>query len=148
MIILRPANHDDIVRLVQLDSKSPGGGFSAESFKEELTLLWSHTIVAEEQIAKVSMVGFVVYWLAADEIQLLDIAVDSNRRQQGIGRMLLTHVHEKGRAQGVVRVVLEARPSNDAALALYHRLGYVETGRRRSYYQDGEDALLLECVLS
>ncbi|HEY6006742.1 MAG TPA: ribosomal-protein-alanine N-acetyltransferase, partial [Geobacteraceae bacterium] len=57
-------------------------------------------------------------------------------------------VIEPCRTGGAEFVSLEVRPSNQEAILLYTRLGFTETGRRKRYYQDGEDAILMEYVFT
>lgn len=88
--------------------------------------------------------GYIIYWLIADEMHLLNLAVHPRHRRRGIARALLTAGLEQARAQGAAMVWLEVRPSNNAALALYHSFGFEEIGIRPGYYTDnGEDALIL-----
>jgi len=87
--------------------------------------------------------AYIVYWVVADEMHLLNLAVHPARRRQGIARALLTEALARVRTQGVVVVWLEVRPSNAAALALYRAFGFEEVGVRPGYYSDcGEDALV------
>jgi ribosomal-protein-alanine N-acetyltransferase len=87
--------------------------------------------------------AYIVYWVVADEMHLLNLAVHPARRRQGIARALLTEALARVRTQGVVVVWLEVRPSNAAALALYQAFGFEEVGVRPGYYSDcGEDALV------
>ncbi len=76
-------------------------------------------------------------------MEIINIAVESNSRRQGVGRALLAHVRERGRSLGVQRIFLEVRRSNAAAIALYSALGFILSGVRRAYYPDtGEDGLV------
>ncbi|MEJ2090711.1 MAG: ribosomal protein S18-alanine N-acetyltransferase [Syntrophobacterales bacterium] len=87
--------------------------------------------------------GYVIYWVLADEMHLLNLAVHPAQRRRGIARSLLTAALDKARAQGAAVVWLEVRPSNAAALSLYHSFGFKEIGIRPGYYTDnGEDALI------
>ena len=52
------------------------------------------------------------------------------------------------RDEGVTRVLLEVRASNQPAIQLYQRWGFQLSSQRKGYYQDGEDALLMHCDLS
>lgn len=86
---------------------------------------------------------------AATELEIYNIAVRPELRGAGLGYKLLSFALCEAAARGFLRAVLEVRPSNNAALALYSRLGFTTCGRRKCYYTDtGEDALVLECVLS
>ena len=87
--------------------------------------------------------GYIIYWILADEMHLLNLAVHPDQRRRGIARSLLTAALDKARAQGAAVVWLEVRPSNAAALSLYHSFGFQEIGIRPGYYTDnGEDALI------
>lgn len=86
---------------------------------------------------------------AAGELEVYNIAVRPDLRGKGLGHSLLAFALRKASLAGYCRAVLEVRPSNAPALALYERLGFTLCGRRKGYYADtGEDALVLESVLT
>lgn len=91
--------------------------------------------------------GFVLGRIAADESEILTLAVLPEWRRQGAGRALVEALIETLRRDGARRLFLEAAVSNRPALALYRDLGFVETGRRPDYYErkgkPPEDALVL-----
>jgi ribosomal-protein-alanine N-acetyltransferase len=91
-----------------------------------------------------SVVGFLIGRMAADEFEILNMAVSRAQRRSGIGSNLLGSALEFARIAGNVRAYLEVRASNGPAIALYARHGFTECGRRSRYYRDPvEDALLL-----
>lgn len=79
---------------------------------------------------------------AAKEAELLRIAVDATRRSQGLGRALLAACEADLADCGTRDLHLEVRASNAAARALYEGAGWGVSGLRKSYYRDGEDAVL------
>jgi ribosomal-protein-alanine N-acetyltransferase len=82
-------------------------------------------------------------------MHITNIAVHPASRRRGIGRGLLGSVLEDARRRATRLVVLEVRPSNIEARALYESFGFQVVGRRRGYYYDtGEDALVMEVVLT
>ncbi len=81
--------------------------------------------------------------MAADEAEILALAVIPARRRQGLGRTLLTAAETLVRAAGGRVVFLEVACTNAPARALYAAAGYREIGRRSRYYHDGGDALVL-----
>lgn len=93
-------------------------------------------------------VGFVLARVAADEAEILTLAVDPDARRGGIGRALLEAAEAGAVARGARRMFLEVAPGNLAARALYAAAGYAEAGRRKRYYPDGSDALVLSRRLS
>jgi ribosomal-protein-alanine N-acetyltransferase len=89
--------------------------------------------------------GYVLSRLAADEAEILTIAVDPALRKAGVGRDLLrAHLAEVA-AAGAARIFLEVDEQNAAALALYARFGFAKVGERRGYYKqpDGKPASAL-----
>jgi ribosomal-protein-alanine N-acetyltransferase len=95
-------------------------------------------------------VGYGVAAFAAEEAHLLNLSVAVAWQRRGLGAEMLRYVVALARNCGADRLLLEVRPSNTAARALYSRAGFVEIGRRRGYYPAGEareDALVLELRL-
>lgn len=91
-----------------------------------------------------ALAGFAVAASIPPEAELESIAVSSEFQRQGVARALFEAVEAALRAAGVAALVLEVRPSNTPALALYRALGFADAGRRASYYADPEeDALVL-----
>jgi len=87
--------------------------------------------------------GYIVFWVVAEEMHILNLAVHPAHRRRGIARALLSAALAQARSQGVTVVSLEVRPSNVAALALYQSFGFQEVGLRPRYYNDNnEDALI------
>ena len=80
--------------------------------------------------------GFTLSRGAADEEELLLIAVDPEHRGRGIGGALLERLAADARARGVTRLFLEMREGNTAE-SLYRRHGFASVGRRRHYYRRG-----------
>lgn len=87
--------------------------------------------------------GMVLGRMAADEAEILALAVVPALRRQGLGRELLAAAEAHVRASGGRVVYLEVAAGNAAARALYAAAGYREIGRRSRYYRDGTDALVL-----
>ncbi|MBV5336885.1 MAG: GNAT family N-acetyltransferase, partial [Deltaproteobacteria bacterium] len=74
-----------------------------------------------------------VGWLIVDEIHIATIATHPDFRKQGIGEKLLSLALQSAKDEGAVTSFLEVREGNDAALKMYHKFGYVESGRRAGY---------------
>ncbi len=91
--------------------------------------------------------GMAVFRVAADEAELLTLAVLPAARRKGVGRALLSQVARASHDLGAVRLFLEVSATNTAARSLYERSGFVEVARRRRYYADGSDALVMAAPL-
>ena len=95
-------------------------------------------------------VGYTVAMVAAGEAFLLNLSVTRTWQRRGLGRELLNFVLKLARDTSAGRILLEVRPSNRAAIALYSSAGFTETAVRRGYYPAGsgrEDAIVLQLEL-
>jgi ribosomal-protein-alanine N-acetyltransferase len=88
--------------------------------------------------------AFCACWHLVDELHVNSLAVMPGQRRAGLGTRLMRDVLAISREEGAVRATLEVRRSNDAARALYERLGFVVEAIRPDYYTNPrEDALIL-----
>ncbi|MCU0986942.1 MAG: GNAT family N-acetyltransferase [Acetobacteraceae bacterium] len=95
--------------------------------------------------------GFLLLGLAADEGEIITLAVLPAARRRGLGAALVAAAAREAAARGAARLFLEVAEDNDPARALYARAGFVPVGRRRAYYArpgGAVDALLLALSLS
>ena len=92
--------------------------------------------------------GLILARVAADEAEILTLAVTPQARGRGLGRRLLQTALDHARTQGAASMFLEVSPANAPALALYARAGFAPVGRRPRYYPGGGDALVLRRPLS
>lgn len=91
--------------------------------------------------------GLVLARIAADEAEVLTLAVLPGLRGRGIGRALLDRAMATAAGRGAGAMFLEVGEGNAPARALYAAAGFAEVGRRRRYYRGGADALVLRCDL-
>lgn len=95
------------------------------------------------------LVGFVAARQAADEAEILNLAVHPANRRTGTATALLLAVVERFRAGHATRIFLEVRESNAPAIAFYRKHAFRQVGRRPNYYrQPDEAALILERSLN
>jgi ribosomal-protein-alanine N-acetyltransferase len=92
--------------------------------------------------------GLVLARAVAGEAEILTLAVAPAARRQGLGAMLLAGAMQGAVLREAGEMFLEVAAGNAAALALYRSAGFAEVGRRRRYYADGSDALVLRRALS
>ena len=147
--IVEPATLRDAPRLAQLHGASFHRGWGEGEFESMLTE--RNTLVQRLRLGR-RTIGFAVSRMAADEAEILSIAIDDGYRGRGLSRdFLLTHLgHLAGR--GVRTIFLEVEENNQPAIKLYERSGFIVVGRRERYYQQagGEqlNALLMRRDLS
>lgn len=89
--------------------------------------------------------GFILSSLAADEAEILAIAVDPRYRGRGVGKMLMRRNLARAKAAGAAAMFLEVDKSNAAAIALYRGFAFQDVGERKGYYRrpDGGTATAL-----
>jgi [ribosomal protein S18]-alanine N-acetyltransferase len=94
-----------------------------------------------------ALVGYFLLMLAVDEAHLLNISVRRSLHGRGIGCLQLDKVVSVAKDKGMASVLLEVRPSNQRALAVYRRYGFEQIGQRKGYYpaEDNirEDAIVM-----
>jgi [ribosomal protein S18]-alanine N-acetyltransferase len=148
-VAVEPAGARDAAVLAQIHAASFYRGWGEAEFERMLSE--RNTLVHRLKKGR-KIIGFSVSRMAADEAEILSIAVAPPHRGRGLsGKLLLTHLgHLAGR--GVRKVFLEVEENNEPARRLYERMGFTVVGRRENYYRqsDGKtmNALLMRRDLS
>ena len=92
-------------------------------------------------IARDNMIGYLFSHVVDDDVQILNIAIDIPFQHKGYGEQLLSYFLDQFNTDSSIH--LEARKSNFPAINLYLKFGFHETGTRKGYYPDGEDAIIM-----
>ena len=140
-VTLRKMTLDDIEQVIAIDQVSFSLPWPQRSFQFELTDNPASRCWVAEFDGRV--VGMLVGWLIVDEIHIATIATHPDYRKQGIGKKLLALALDSAREEGAVSSFLEVREGNTVALEMYRKFGYVEDGRRESYYKDNDETAIL-----
>jgi|ERR1700736_5714041 len=130
--VVEPANLRDAPRLAQLHGTSFHRGWGEGEFEEMLSQ--RNTLVHRLRLRS-KCIGFAVSRIAADEAEILSIAIAPEHRGKGLSRqLLLTHL---GHLAGccVRTVFLEVEENNQPARRLYSWAGFAIVGRRERYYR-------------
>ncbi len=146
---LRPMTAEDAPEVAVLSADAGAARWDAEAFRRELALPHATLKVL---MADGRLVGFIVWWRVVDELHLLNIVVEPGSRRRGFARRLMDDLMTAASAEPggpgghepVRALELEVRAGNSPAIALYDAYGFELVGRRKRYYADGEDALLME----
>ncbi len=146
--LLRAATEGDLAALAALEVEVFGAdAWSAAATADELSRADRQVIVSGDGSGQVS--GYVVMRSAGDILDLMRIAVRPDHRRRGLGGLLL-HAAIDGAASfpDAERILLEVASTNAAAIALYESHGFAVIDRRRGYYRDGVDALIMQLMLA
>jgi ribosomal-protein-alanine N-acetyltransferase len=125
-----------------------GPAWTEAAFATLLALPGRRAFIAGEGDAPV---GFILLGLAADEAEIITLAVLPAARRRGVGAALVTAAGREAAARGAARLFLEVAEDNAPARALYSRAGFLPVGRRKGYYTHeggAVDALVLSLSLS
>lgn len=139
MLPMRPADLDAVLAIEYRVCSFPWG---RGNFADSMVSNYSCWVCRVDN----ELAGYFVLMLAVDDAHLLTIAVAESHQRRGLGARLLRQAMSVGRTGGATTLLLEVRPSNAKALAMYRHFGFAQIGVRRDYYpaEGGrEDALVL-----
>lgn len=135
---IRPATAADAGALAGLEAACFADAWSESSIAAALAVptgrAWLATADGEQ-------VGYLLGLLVADEFSVYRVATLPTHRQMGLGRALMENALQEAQNQGATKAFLEVRADNQPAIGLYLSMGFVQTRRRKRYYENGEDAL-------
>jgi len=138
----RKEDLDSIQRIESLSFKNPYPPYYTKALIESLSDV---SLVAEVED---KIVGYIFSRIEYGKVgHIITIAVDPEYRRMGIGERLMREVLNILKELGCQSVYLEVRISNEPAINLYKKLGFVIKKRVPKYYKDGEDALLMDRAL-
>jgi ribosomal-protein-alanine N-acetyltransferase len=152
---IRKATVDDIPLMIELDRTSATSAHWTEPqyrgllSPERLVLVASNDEAPHAPIIKENLLGFIVALHIAPDWELENIIVLLGARRMGIGKRLLDALLASARKTNSEAVFLEVRESNEAARLFYEKSGFIQSGRRKSYYSNPlEDAVLYRLALT
>ena len=147
------ASPEHAAELAELHARLFPKAWDAASFQRLLAHPGSTSFLARlGRPPKAETVGFILGQLAADEAEILTLGVRADRQRHGIARRLVEALARAAKKAEARRLHLEVGQNNGPALALYKKLGFQESGRRKGYYEQpgrpAEDAVALTLVLA
>ncbi|MEK6975262.1 MAG: N-acetyltransferase [Candidatus Thermoplasmatota archaeon] len=140
MLVVEPVRNTDVDPVARLAVQTLHERYSPEWLAEHANLDNGTFLVARD-VPTNQVVGFALAQSGDAEGHLLALAVDSQRRGQGIGRALLSDVREQMRRKGAMRLTLDVRWDDSGARLFYARQGFAPAGIKEGVYSDGTDAL-------
>jgi len=138
--LIRIATSNDLVDILSIEKKV----FKHPWSKEQLSWELNSQPAAENyvMIARGNMIGYLFSHVVDDDVQILNIAIDIPFQHKGYGEQLLSYFLNQFNTDSSIH--LEVRKSNFPAINLYLKFGFHETGTRKGYYADGEDAIIMQ----
>lgn len=141
-IKIRRMSGDDVPAVTALEREYFSQPWSENAYLSALANENATYLVAEA--ADGSLVGMCGLLNILGEGDISNVTVREDFRRQGVAECMLTKLLREGKEQGITAFTLEVRASNEAALRLYEKFGFVCEGRRKNFYEKPrEDALIL-----
>jgi ribosomal-protein-alanine N-acetyltransferase len=135
----------DLDQVMEIESKSFEHPWKRRFFQSDLNKPSAYCWVAKENDV---IAGYIVNWQVTDELHIADVAVKADFRRKGIASLLISETLALARGLGCTRIFLEVRPSNPEAVSLYKKFNFQVLYTRKSYYPNGEAAIVMELALS
>jgi [ribosomal protein S18]-alanine N-acetyltransferase len=143
---LRPMTKGDLARVIDIETRAYQYPWSEGIFADCLRVGYSCWVFDTAGAVQ----AYAIMSVAAGECHVMNLTVNPDVHSRGIGRTVLRQLIEMAREHRVDTMLLEARPSNLAALRLYRSEGFNEVGTRKAYYparRGREDAVILAKAL-
>jgi ribosomal-protein-alanine N-acetyltransferase len=139
--LIRKMTEQDIDRIMVIELESFTLPWSKQSYISELKNDFANYMVCD---CEGEVAGYGGIWIVFEEAHITNIAIAKAYRGTGMGKSLMLELEKLARSKKAIRILLEVRPTNEAARHMYTSLGYIDTGLRKAYYSDnGEDAILM-----
>ncbi len=141
MIDYVPMKSEHIDGMVVVEEQCFNSGYAKKTFEKELENKIARYFVA---IYNGEVVGYAGYWNACGVADIIDVAVHRDFRRINVGSCLVARMIYACRQENVQEMNLEVRVSNTAAIGLYQKMGFSMVGKRKNYYENKEDAYLMQ----
>ena len=144
-IIISDYTADDLKAVAEIEKVSINPPWSFKAICDFSECDTSRILVAKLDN---TVVGYITYSVVLDEVQIANVATHPDFRRMGIGRKLLCQLYNDSIKNKMSVITLEVRQTNEPAIMLYKKSGYIEVGRRKNYYKNPtEDSLLMNLSL-
>lgn len=145
-IYIERIREEHLSKVARLEQAIFSDAWSEQALSE--TFRQSYAVIlgawAEDMLA-----GYVILYCIADQGEIMRIAVDEALRRRGVARQLLEETLRYCKQNGADTILLDVRESNQAAISLYKKHGYIEDGIRKNFYTNpSEDAILMHCEVA
>jgi ribosomal-protein-alanine N-acetyltransferase len=145
-IVIREMTVDDLFQVVRHERELFSDPWPMGVFREDINSQFSHPFVAQMDN---EIVGYAVLWVGVDEGHLTNIAVARKYQRKSIAKRLLSHILRLAAEMGLAQIILEVRPSNQPAIALYRAFGFEQLSIRKHYYRrPPEDCLVMRKAIA
>lgn len=141
-ILIDQMQYEDLEQVMEIEEAAFPDPWHVSFFKRYLDPRKKHMHLYVARLEK-KVIGYVVFYLNFGEGQILNIAVATDHRRQGVAKYLLAFTIEFIETKAAEVVFLEVSVNNSTALHLYKQFDFEVFGQRKRYYSDGSDAYVM-----
>ena len=116
--------------------------FLYEMYENDYSNLWVIEL-SNSSLGLKSVVGFADFWFTFDSATICQIAIHPELQGNKLGSELLDEIIKEAYVKKIKNITLEVRRSNEKAIKLYEKYGFIVSHVKEGYYSDGEDALYM-----
>ena len=132
---------DDVKAVADIEKEVFSMPWSEESVRDAVTNSNARYLVMKSGD---NLAGYVGMWYGGDEAEITNVAVSEGYRRQGIAYELMKQAKEMAITDGMAKMFLEVRVSNESAIRLYEKMGFKSLGVRKNFYEKPvEDAKVM-----
>ena len=142
--MIRPLTKADVAQILTVEKASFQDPWTENMFLDSFDSNFFFGFVCEEAG---EMLGYICGDAIYEDAQLMSVATAPAHRKKGVARELIAAFEKECKKRGAQGCFLEVRVSNIPASTLYQSVGYAPIGLRKRYYQDGEDAIVMQKIL-
>ena len=140
-MIAREWKISDVPQIAEIEKQCFSDAWSKEAFESGMNSPFFYGILFEEggQVC-----AYACEMVVFEDAEILNVAVSPPFRRRGLGEKLLLALEEYAKGKGAERLLLEVREGNIPARGLYEKQGFSAFGIRKNYYEDGENAVVMQ----
>lgn len=132
----------DVLQVAAIEAEVFSCPWSAQSFSDTLYQDNIKFLLAKEEDR---VLGYCGFYMALDEGEITNVAVKPEFRRRHIGDAIMKALFAEGERNGICRFYLEVRVSNQAAIGLYEKHGFIRQGIRRDFYRKPREDAYVMC---
>lgn len=141
MFEIKNMTKEHIEQIVEIEKSCFEIPWSKKSFQDELDKKYMAIYLVALENEKV--VGYGGMWHVVNEGHITNIAVHKDFRKKGIAKSIISELIKIAKEKEMIGITLEVRKSNEIALNLYKKQGFILEGIRKEYYENKEDAIIM-----
>ena len=143
-LVIREMEIEDLNEVFDIESSSSPHPWSKKMFLDEIKSSFSHCFTIQRHgVPQCRVMGFICFRNLGEESELLNICVHPQYRGIGIGKKLMQFYIDLSQEMKIKTFHLEVNVSNQPAIQLYQFFYYQSSGKRKRFYQNQFDALLM-----